>query len=214
MDSQTGFVLAPVFQAVQDVMEENRLAYNQADPYNGNHGDHMVAVFAVAVQAAVEKQEEGLAEAMDYAGQLLQGLEGNASAQVYAHGLAQFAIQFRKFGLTFEDLVLYLRKALKEDQDQGANEPARSKDVLKALVAALAGWQGAESGAEKNTSFFDLGYMFDLGVAYLQAKSRNTSRVEVIADAAASVSPLGKVPYRFESGKRAILTLLLALSSS
>lgn len=211
MVSQPGFVLAPVFQAVQDVMEENRLAYNQADPYNGNHGDHMVAVFAVAAQAAVEKQGEGLAEAMDYAGQLLQGLDGNASAQIYANGLAQFAIQFRKFGLTFEDLVLYLRKVLKEDQDQGANEPARSKDVLKALVAALAGWQGAETGAEKPANFLDLGYMFDLGVAYLQAKSRNSTRIEVIADAAATVSPLNRVPHRYASARLAILTFLRSL---
>lgn len=211
MDSQTGFVLAPVFQAVQDVMEENRLAYNQADPYNGNHGDHMVAVFAVAVRAAVEKQAEGLAEAMDYAGQLLQGLEGNASAQVYANGLAQFAIQFRKYGLTFEDLVLYLRKALKEDQDQGASESVRSKDVLKALVAALAGWQGTESGAKKPANSLDLGYMFDLGVAYLQAKSRNSTRIEVIADAAATVSPLNQVPHRYASARLAILTFLRSL---
>jgi len=222
--------LAPVFQAVKDVMEINHLAFNQADTANGNHGDHMVEIFAAAVRAAQTRQSEGLAAAMDEAGVLLADLVDNSSAQVYARGLAQLGIQFRKYQLTQEDLVLYLHKALKEDSSQPTSPyapnpaafknnaamgapSARSGDVLKALISALAGWQGAESSREKSPNLLDLGYMFDLGIAYMQAKQRNSSRAEVIADAAASVSPLSRVPYRYRSGKLAIQTLLESLAA-
>jgi hypothetical protein len=224
------FELAPVFQAIQDAMQQSCMEFNQADSTNGNHGDHMVAIFGVAVQAAREKQAAGLAEAMDYAGRLLLDLPDNASAQVYARGLAELGGQFRKYQLTQEDLVLYLHKVLQEDAPQPASPYAprpgttqtnptatdvspRSGDVLKALVSALAGWQQAETGKPKPANPLDLGYMFDLGIAYLQARQRNSTRAEVIADAAATVSPLGQVPHRYKSGKVVILTLLQALAN-
>jgi hypothetical protein len=222
--------LKPIFQAVKDVLEQNRLEFNQADSANGNHGDHMVEVFAVAVQAAQEKQAEGLAEAMDYGGQLLRALPDNGSAQVYARGLAELGEQFRKYQLTQEDLALYLRKVLKDDAPQPHSphvprtDSAKSKstlvetsprsgDVLKALVSALAGWQQAETGRKKSANPLDLGYMFDLGIAYMQALRRNSGRVEVIADAAATVSPLNQVPHRYSSGKLVIRTLLQTMAS-
>ena len=223
--------LAPVFQTVQNVMEVNRPIFNQADTVNGNHGDHMVEIFAIATRAAQEKRLEGLAAAMDEAGVLLSELADNGSARVYAHGLAQLGAQFQKDQLTQQDLVFYLHKALKEDAPQPASSytpnpaanqnearsdapPARSGDVLKALVSALAGWQQAETGQGKPSISLDLGTMFDLGIAYMQAKQRNSSRVEVIADAAASVSPLNRVPYRCQSGKLAIRALLETMAAS
>jgi hypothetical protein len=228
-DSLT-FELAPVFQAIKDAMQQNRLEFNQADSANGNHGDHMVAIFDVAVQSAREKQAEGLAVAMAYAGDRLRALPANGSAQVYARGLAELGEQFRKYDLTLEDLVLYLRKALQEDAPQpaspyaprpgtaqaeitGVAASARSGDVLKALVSALAGWQQAETGKPRPANPLDLGYMFDLGIAYIQARQRNTARVDVIADAAATVSPLGKVSLRYQSGKLAIRTLLETMAT-
>jgi hypothetical protein len=217
------FELAPVFLAIKDAMQQSRLEFNQADSANGNHGDHMVEIFGVAVQAAQERQAEGLAEAMSYAGDLLWALPENGSAQVYAHGLAKLGEQFGKYKLTLEDLVPYLRKVLKDEtlkselsavSQNGAamvETSARSGDVLKALVTALAAWQQAESGQEKPVNPLGLGYMFDLGIAYLQARQRNSGRAEVIADAAATVSPLGKVSHRYQSGKIVIFTLLQAL---
>jgi hypothetical protein len=214
--------LAPIFQAVREAMVENRLAFNQADKANANHGDHMVEIFEAAVQAAGERQADGLAEAMDYAGELLRRLEGNGSAQVYARGLNKLGEQFRRREITLEDLVAYLGKVLKEEKQAsmaapGNNAPASpapSKDVLKALVTALAAWQQGESGEEKSGSPVDLGYLFDLGIVYLQAKGRNPTRVAALADAAATVSPLSKSPHRYESGKLAIATLLRAMEQA
>jgi hypothetical protein len=211
--------LAPIFQIACDKMDENRLAFNQADSINANHGDHMVEIFTVAVKAAREKQAEGLAEAMDYAGLLLDELQANASAHVYGRGIKQLGEQFNKYAITLDDLVAYMQKALKEEnksaeisKEMTPEVKVRSKEVLKALVAALAGWRQSENGQGKAAIVVDLSYMFDLGVAYMQAKQRNTTRIEVIADAAASVSPLSSVPYRYESGKLAIATLLGAMA--
>lgn len=204
--------LAPVFVAVEAVMRHHQQAFNQADAINGNHGDHMLAIFEVAVRAAQEKQSASLAEAMDYAGALLFALPQNSSAQVYGRGLTSLAEQCRKYDLSLDELSAYVRDVLSEKSEQTGNAPApRSGEILKALVAALAGWKVQENGDEKTAGAIDLGYMFDLGVAYLQARQRGGTRLEVIADAAASVSPLSSVPYRRESGRLAIVALLEAL---
>jgi hypothetical protein len=47
----------------------------------------------------------------------------------------------------------------------------------------------------------------------LQAKQSSGSRIEVLSDAAASVSPLREVPHRYESGKKAIQAHLWALQA-
>ena len=56
-----------------------------------------------------------------------------------------------------------------------------------------------------------MGALFEFGMAYWQAKQRGGKRAAVLADAAAAVSPLSKVPHRYESGKLAIQTLLEAM---
>jgi hypothetical protein len=212
------FELAPLFQAVGDVLRQNQAALNQADAYNGDHGDHMVEVFEIAVQAAQEKQESGLSEAMRYAGALLEQQAGNGSAQTYARGLKQLAEQFQRYGVTLDDLVIYTRGALIETKDGQQNaaaevQQAKSGDVLKALMAGLAGWGQAERGAPPSGSPLDMGALFEFGMAYLQAKQRGGSRLEVLADAAVSVSPLGSVPHRYQSGKLAVQAFLEAMKT-
>jgi hypothetical protein len=202
--------LEVIFQSVQRVMEQNRLAFNQADAVNGNHGDHMVDIFGVASQAAREKAGASLSEAMGYAAELLRGMLANGSAQVYALGLAQLAEQLRKYNLDLDDLLPYMRKVM--EREPIGVKSARSGDILKAFIAALAGWQQGTDDPGKASNSLGLSYMFDLGVTYMQAKQRNATRAEVIADAATSVSPLKDKHHRYESGKLAILTLLQAMA--
>ncbi len=206
--------LAPIFQAVAQVMADHRLEFNAADLINSNHGDHMLEIFRLAVEAAEVKQADGLAAAMEYAGFMLRNQPENGSAQVYANGLAQLGEQFQQYQIGLDDLAPYLRKVLKEEKEgQIEEKPSKSGEVLKALLTALAGWQQVEDGQETSANPLDLGYMFDLGVAYLQAKQRGGTRAEILADAAASVSPLKKTPHRYQSGKIAILALLQALAA-
>jgi hypothetical protein len=213
MSEKPPLELAPLFAAVEQALTGNREALNQADLMNGNHGDHMIAVFHLAARAAEEKQAAPLAEAMQYAAGLLGEQSDNGSARVYSSGLAQMAFQFRKYDLDLDDFVGYVRQALRENKEEV--EPTgetRSKDVLKALLAALAGWKDVEAGKPPADTPLDMGFLFDLGVAYMQAKQRGgTDRARVLADAAASVSPLSSVPHRLQSGKLAIEALLEAM---
>jgi hypothetical protein len=218
MSDQPALELAPLFSAVEQALSLNREKLNQADPYNGDHGDHMIATFHLAAQAARENLGAGLSDSMQVAADLLGEQTGNGSAQVYGRGLAQLAAQFRKYNLDLQDFVGYVRNVLSDTKaEPGQAEAAPSKDVLKALMGALAGWQQVEAGKQPSENPLDMGFLFDLGVAYMQAKQRagnpagGANRAQLLADAAASVSPLSSVPHRYQSGVLAIQALLEAM---
>jgi hypothetical protein len=211
--------LAAIFRAVGEALRQNRQAFNQADLVNGNHGDHMVQVFEIAARAAEEKRGAEIAEAMEYAARLLAAQVDNGSAQVYARGLEQMARQFQRYQVSLEDLLSYVHGALSKDREQASPEQpegqsGRSGNVLKALMNGLAGWGQIEGGQAPQDSPLDMGALFEFGMAYVQAKQRNASRLEVLADAAASVSPLSKTPHRYASGKLAIQALLKAMQET
>lgn len=205
--------LGSLFRAALDRLVEHRQALNAADLINGNHGDHMVEIFQAAVQAARQYRQSELPEAMQQAGAALRQLPGNASASVYALGLEQFARQFRQHALTTGDLLAYGQRLLgEEDMEKPAGASDRSSEVLKALVEGLNGWsQGEQSAAGRPLS---LGGLFELGMAYMQARQRGGSKAEILADAAASASPLGQVPHRYRSGKLAIQAILEAMQAA
>jgi hypothetical protein len=215
--------LAPLFRAVGETLRSNRGQLNAADPLNGNHGDHMVQVFDVAAQAAERVRGASLADAMQAAAQQLARQTGNGSAQLYALGLDQVAQQFRRYDISLDDLLGYVTKTLTDNSESGASAGMRSGDTLKALVAGLVGWKtAAENQAGQDSRLGDelsspgggplaLGALFDLGVAYMQAKARGGERSQVLADAAASASPLSQTPHRYQSGKLAIQALLEAI---
>jgi hypothetical protein len=208
------YSLAPLFQAVGEVLRQNQPALNQADLVNGNHGDHMVEIFQIAAKAAQEKQSASLAEAMAYAAGLLEAQSSNGSARMYAQGLRQMAEQMRRYDISLDELIAYVQKVLREEKEAGQTaEPglARSGEVLKALLGGLASWGQLEEGKVASGSPLDMGVLFEFGMAYWQARQRGGERAAVLADAAASVSPLSKVPHRYESGKLAIQALLQAM---
>jgi hypothetical protein len=209
--------LAPIFRAVEAALAENRAALNQADAYNGNHGDHMVAIFDLATRSAQEASAQELAgkggefaATMAYAGKRLAQLEDNGSAQVYARGLQCVAEQLGERGIILDELVAYVNAVLSDD-DSAA--PERAGEILRALVSGIAAWNRQESGETAAGGALNMGALFDFGIAYLGARQRGGTRIEILADAAASVSPLARVPHRLESGKLVMAALLGALKS-
>ena len=216
--SSSHFELAPLFQAIGEVLRLNQAALNQADTVNGNHGDHMVEIFDLATRAAQDKADLDLAGAMLSASQLLEQTAQNGSAQLYARGLAHIATQFRSHGITLENLLPYVQKTLSErkeaQQSSEGDSTASSGAVLKALMTGLSAWEQAENGQTVSEHPLDMGVLFQFGMAYIQAKQRGGSRSEVIADAAVSVSPLSRTPYRYQSGKLAIHALLEAMQQA
>jgi hypothetical protein len=214
MPEPSTYSLAPLFQAVGQALRQNQPALNQADPLNGNHGDHMVEIFEIAARAAQEIQDGSLAEAMAHAASLLEAQSGNGSASMYAHGLRQMAVQMRRSNISLDELVAYVQRVLREEKaSEPATDPglARSGEILKALVAGLANWGQIEEGQTASGSPLNMGSLFEFGMAYWQAKQRGGGRAAVLADVAASVSPLSKVPHRYKSGKLAIQALLEAM---
>jgi mevalonate kinase len=222
MPGQTPQALAPLFNAVGQALRQNQAALNAADAFNGNHGDHMAAIFERAAQAAEERAAATLPEALVYAAEQLERLTGNGSAPVYARGLRQLAAQFRQYQVSTADLLGYLQKAMKQADEAAAAElmqaeaggQASAGDVLKALVSGLAAWSQSEAalaqGQQPGEAKLNMGALFEFGMAYMQAKQRGGSKAEVIAEAAASVSPLSQLPYRRESARLAVQAMLEA----
>jgi len=211
--------LAPLFHAVGEALQENRSALNQADQLNGNHGDHMVAVFQIAARAAEEKPNASLAEAMEYASGLLEGESDNGSARLYALGLRQMAAQLSKREISLDELIVFVQWAIGDGENGPPADPAQDVDVrkgevLKALLAGLASW-GRENGGELPSGEpLNMSALFEFGMAYMQARQRNSARIDILADAAASASPLGKTPHRYQSGVIVIRALLQAMKDA
>lgn len=203
---------------------------NAADALNGNHGDHMVEIFQAATEAAATQAagsadgglaDAGLAEAMDYAAGLLYRQAQNGSAQVYARGLEQLAAQFRQRDLTLQDLISVVQNRIdKETTGLELPEPETGKttQTLKALLNALAGWEKAEAAAASGDQTaansknpMDMGYLFGVGMAYLQARQKGGDPLDILVDTVVSASPLANVPHRAESGKIALRAMLEAM---
>jgi hypothetical protein len=210
--------LAELFSSVARVLEARRAEVNALDEFNLNHGDHMLEIFQVAARAADEKARSPLAEAIEYGADLLRALEQNGSAQVYARGLSLLAAQFRQNQIELDDLIPAVRSYLAEKQNSEKTASANSGDLLKALLAALAEWKQVEAnlatgdGSGKTGKGLDLGYLFGVGMAYMQAKQMGGDSLDILSETVVSSSPLANVPHRQKSGVMAVRALLEGMS--
>lgn len=175
-----------------------------------------------AGNANAANADAGIADAMDYAAGLLRGLPENGSAQVYARGLAELAAQFRQRGLTLEDLAAVARQRLQKELtgvESPEARPGKTAETMKALLNALAAWEQAEARAAQGDSpvertakgALDMGYLFAVGMAYLQAKQKGGDGLDVLVDTVVASSPLAQAPYRAQSGRIALRAILEAM---
>ncbi len=232
MIEQPSLDMIELFSGALQALKDQRERLNQADATNGNHGDHMVAIFEVAVQAARAEQAAltgqrsgvqgvGISAAMLQASRQLENLENNDSARLYGRGLALLAQRLQERTLELDDLAAYASSLLSAKEDQTETKPPASErelDVVKALLDALSDWERHETNrlktpAEQQTqSGTDLGYLFGAGMAYLQAKAKGGDRLDILAETAVNASPLGRAAHRAESGRLVLRTLLQSLA--
>jgi hypothetical protein len=226
MVEQPRLDMLDLFSDVLQALKDQRSRLNQADTVNGNHGDHMIAIFDAAVCTAQAVHDAGfqasdISEVMLQASHQLRKLEENDSARVYGMGLALLAERLRERNLTLNDLVSYTASQLRsqgQHTDTNASASSRELDVVKALLDALADWERYEARPEKPVSEeqsqtgTDLGYLFGAGMAYLQAKQKGGERLDILVETAVNASPLGRVPHRAESGRLVIRTLLQSMA--
>ena len=202
--------LPRAFQAVHSALLPHREALNLADSESGKHGDELLDLFAV-LAATDEHPEPQTSPSVlfDRAAERAAGISDNQSAQFYAQGLSHFADSLRNQDLTVGDLAPYLLSVL-----TGAPEPPDSVGsvsqgrLLKALIKGLSAWDDQQSSQESKSSTFSMGYLFDLGVDYLQALQHGATRVDAIVQAAVRHSPLRSPDYRTVSGKLVLTALL------
>ena len=207
--------LQTIFNAVGESLEGRRDELNRLDEFNHDHGDHMVEVFHLAAQAAGDGELNALAESMKRASALLSARVENGSAQVYARGLSLLGEQFRQRQIELDDLLLVVQQYLSDQKGEEQGVSGRSSEVSKALLNALAEWEKLEDsqaeGAAGKAGGLDMGYLFGVGMAYLQAKQKGGDRLDVLSETVVSASPLGKLPHRHISGVIAVRALLEAL---
>lgn len=227
-DSTPSLDLAGVFQRAEAALQAERARLNQMDAINHNHGDHAVAIFHCASQAAALGGD--LPQAMNRAAAQLHALPDNGSAQVYARGLECLARQLEERQVGLQDLLAAVRSYLSGTGSAGANPNDASDkggEVMKALLHALGAWEKAENAAAAKPApagealppppdhrGLDLGYLLGMGMAYLQAKQQGGDRLDVLAETVVSSSPLGRVPHRHASGVLAVRSLLNAMYSA
>lgn len=83
--------LAQLFGAALQRLTAQREAINALDGFNGNHGDNMVQNLQVITEALAARSGSAPADALRYAGQVLQAQGKGGTSQYYSRGLGQAA---------------------------------------------------------------------------------------------------------------------------
>ncbi len=202
--------LPRAFQAVHSALLPHRETLNLADSERGKHGDELLDLFAVlAASDEHPAPQTGLSVLFDRASERAAGISDNQGAQFYAQGLSHFADSLRNLDLTIGDLAPYLLSVL-----TGAPNPPDSvgrvpqSRLLKALIKGLSAWDDQLSNQENKPATLSMGYLFDLGVDYLQALQHGATRLDAIVQAAVRHSPLRSPDYRSVSGKLVLTAFL------
>jgi hypothetical protein len=200
--------LTALLTQTAQVVAAARAELNRLDTVNGNHGDHLLAIFQ---EAATFTPTGDLATDLGAAAARLQALPDNGAAQDYAAGLTALAESFGRAGLQLADLEPHARALLVNDPEAPA--PPRQSEVLRAVASGFSAWGRAAPAAPNGSAAgLDLGGLLGLGMAYLQAKAQGGARVDILAEAAVSVSPLARVPHRAAGARLALRALLLAIA--
>lgn len=142
--------LSKVFQAVTKELKANKVALNEADTFNHDHGNNMVEVFQTVTKAVKEKKGATASEQLDYASKMLQN-KPSGSAKAYSQGLAEAATRFEGKQLT-ADNAMQLVAALMGSGQQ-AQTSTGAQDPLGGLAGSLlSGLMGGQQGAQPPAS--------------------------------------------------------------
>jgi hypothetical protein len=200
--------LGQLFQAVTQTLSSNKEALNQADGYNGNHGDNMVDIFQTITDAVGKKSGLDAGAALAYAAKVLGKKQKSGSAKIYTAGLKGAAQKFKDKQVT-QDNALDLIQSLLGGGAPAAQQQPAGGDLLGSLLGGLGGGQEATQG----DSGLDAGDLLAVGLAFMQAKQKGGSNSEAILNALLSAGPLGESAHRQQSGMLVGNTLMQVLGS-
>lgn len=201
--------LSLAFQAVCGVLLPHQDNLNHLDTEHGKHGDEMVSLFTMLADANEPlSPNTHISEVFTRAAQRSLAIPNNLSAQFYAQGLICFADALSDLDLRLGNLPGYLSSLLSDSSVSTKNPENLSQgQLLKALIKGLSAWN-EEFNGQRTSGLLGMGYLFDLGIAYLQARQKSSSKLDAIVAVAVQHSPLKSPEYRAVSGELVISTLL------
>lgn len=222
--------LARVFQSASNAVKENREMINEADSLHHDHGDNMVEIFNVIVDAVQQKQDVPPAQQLDYAGQELERQVKSSTAKVYVDGLKQASQKFSGKEIspnTAVDFIQTLLGGKVESETQTAGDSSFASQLLSGLVPSdqaaddqptgmeslfgdlLTGLTGTVDESESGK--FDLSDIMQIGLSFMQAKQSGSGNLNAIVSAIMSQTLMGQKQHRAASGTVVTQSLLDAL---
>jgi hypothetical protein len=189
--------LLSLFGEVTSALEENKSALNEADAYNGDHGDNMVKIFNMVTGAVSENKGKDVSTQLAAASELLGGLK-SGSAQEYAKGFATAADEFKGGEITTDSVLPLLQSMF----GGGATPEADSS-----LQGMLSGFLGGDDGK------IDAGDLLNAGMSFLSAKNKGKNTQEALIEAVIAQSAFGESPHRTQSSSIVASTIFDVLGS-
>ena len=208
--------LLSLFNSVTSSLQNNQDTLNQADSYNGNHGDNMVEIFEVITTAMKEKSNAAPSDQLAYASQLLKQKE-SGTAQVYAEGFGNAAQKFLGKDITQSNVLDMIQTIVGGAAPAKAEPEPQQQDMLGGLLNTLGSLIGGKKQQSTTTTQqddgLDVGDLLNAGMAYMSAKQQGQSDTQAIIGALMNSSPLNQTSHRQQSGQIVLDGLLSALGS-
>ena len=195
-----GLDLLTLLGNASKALQENQSTLNQADSWNGDHGDNMVEIFNLATQAIKNNPGASPAEQLVEAGKALS-TKKSGSAQVYADGFAQAAKSIQGKEMTPENLVPMVQSLM------GAGGQSSGED--NPLTGLLGGLLGDSSSDQDDK--LDLGDVINAGFSFVKSKNKGEDTVSSLVSAIMGSSPSAQSPHRSQSGELVVSSLLKSL---
>jgi hypothetical protein len=221
--------LFKMFQGATTQLQKNKVALNQADEYNHDHGDNMVDTFEVITRAMKEKQGADPADQLAYASEILRQRK-SGSSQLYAGGLAQASQQFQGQQVTSNNAMTLIQTLMGGGQQQaeqpqggigdllggllgGNQQPAsQQQGGVGDLLGGLLGGSNSQSPSQNQNQNpgIDMGDLLQAGLSFMNTKPRGGSNLEAIVNAVVSGSASNS-GYRTQSGGIVVNALMQAV---
>ena len=233
MPGRSALDLLAMFKAASRSLKQNKEALNQADDYNHNHGDNMVAIFRVITRAMEAKKDASAADQLEYASQLLRQNPTSGSAVAYSEGLERAAQKFQGKQVT-PDSAVELISALMGAGSGQAQSSSPAGDLLGSLLSSgssksqggssgdmlgslIGGLMGGGSSSQQTSDGIDTGDLINIGMQLFQAYQPGSGKPSSqsggglaggLLDTLLSNSSMSSSAHRSESGKLVVDDLL------
>jgi hypothetical protein len=220
--AKSGVDLGGLFNVALQALTANRQAINDLDGYNGNHGDNMVQNLNLIVDALGARGSKPPAEALRYAGRVLDKKGRGGTSKYYVKGLQEAAGQFKgKKNLESGDVVSLVQTLLGAIPSEAAPAKAQAGgSVLQQVLGMAAGRQ--QQPAQQADDGLDLGDVLETlvpaGLAFLQARQSGQDTGAAVTQALSGVllggrvNPLQAGTPRAAAGELVAQSILKALT--